>query len=89
MINVSVKQTAKHIIIVLRKPIVFSIHPEKKLPVNPPAANIITVKPRCCCASTAERLCTHVGAHEKMAHKPISIAPNITEPLNKLLLYSA
>ena len=33
--NTIIKQTAKHIIIVLRKPIAFAIHPETTLPAKP------------------------------------------------------
>ena len=81
------KQTAKHIIIVLRKPIAFTIQPEKKLPIIPPPARIIMVVPRSCCTSAdVEMLCTHVGAQENIAHKPISMAPNTTEPTNKFFL---
>src|SRR5689334_283031 len=81
------KHTAKHISIVLRRPIAFTIQPEKKLPTMPLPARTIIVKPRCCSTFVDfEMLCTHVGAHEKIAHKPISIAPKITEPVTKFFL---
>ena len=87
--NTITKQTAKHIIIVLRRPIAFTTHPEIILPVKPATANIIIVKPRSCCAFAASPviLCIHVGAHEKTAHRPISIAPNIREPVSRFFLY--
>ena len=80
--NTMIKQAVKHIIIVLRKPIALATHPEMMLPAKPETANIIIVNPRSCCATEASgvMLCTHVGAHENTAHKPISIAPNIIDP---------
>ena len=85
--KVIMKQSAKHMIMVLRKPMAFTIQPEKKLPTIPPPASIIMVAPRCCCTSAdVEILCTHVGAHEKIAHRPINMVPNTTEPINKFFL---
>ena len=78
--NVMMKQAAKHIIIVLRRPIALAIQPETMLPPKPEIANIIMVNPRrsFARASLPEILCIHVGAHGKRtAHKPISMAPNI------------
>ena len=88
--NVNRKQHAKHIIIVLRKPSALAIHPEEKLPANPPEAIIIMVTPRIFCASATEEIfCDHVGAQEKIAHRPISIAPNIIEPDKRFFLFDA
>src|SRR5688572_24479674 len=81
-----IKQAEKHMIIALRTPNPLDIHPEKNPPVNPPAPSNIMLKPRCCPPSASvNKLCTHVGSQEKIAHKPISIEPKMIAPLNKLL----
>src|SRR5665213_883858 len=86
--NVIMKQAAKHIIIVLRSPIALATQPDTTLPPKPEMANTIIVSPRrsFAFASFPVILCIHVGAHEKTAHKPISIAPNITEPETRFFL---
>ncbi len=87
-IAVIIKQAIKHIIIVLRIPILFTIHPETMLPTKPESAKIIIVIPRSSFALllSGVTLCTHVGAHEKIAHNPISIVPKITEPATRFCL---
>ena len=87
-IAVIIKQATKHIIIVLRIPIAFTIHPEIMLPTKPASAKIIIVMPRNSFALSASgvMLCTQVGAHEKIAHKPISIVPKTMEPLTRFFL---
>src|SRR5205085_5727430 len=42
-----------------------------------------------CCAvvSSGVMLCTHVGAHENTAQRPMSMEPKITEPCRRFLRY--
>ena len=54
--NVNKKQAAKHISMVLRKPIALAIHPEAKLPAKPPEAMIMIVSPRIFCALETEEI---------------------------------
>src|SRR5690242_15191582 len=79
---VIMKLTMKHNVIVLRMPIWFTIQPETMLPIKPENDNTIIVVPRNSLALfiSGVMLCTHVGAHENTAHKPISIAPKTIEP---------
>ena len=86
--NVMMKHAAKHMIIVLRRPMAFAIHPDTMLPPRPEMAKTIMVSPRrsFAFASSPVILCIQVGAQEKTAHKPISIAPNITEPEARFFL---
>src|SRR6476646_7089772 len=82
--NDKIEQTEKQSSIDRLAPIALVNHPDKKPPVNPPIPSIIILKPRRFCPSPTEiRFCIQVGIQEKIAHKPMSMAPKITEPLIK------
>ncbi len=75
-------------IIVLRRPMALAIHPDTTLPTRPQIARSIIANPPIPCAfsSLPAMLCTQVGVQEKIAHRPISIAPNINAPVTRFFL---
>src|SRR5436853_2924743 len=83
------KHAQKHNIIALRTPSAFATQPEKNPPASPPTPNNIMLRPRSPWPSASpSKLCTHVGTQLKIAHRPMSIEPKITEPLIKSFLCS-
>src|SRR5690606_7591023 len=69
-------------------PKLFEIHPEENPPMSPPTPNNIIAKPLSFCPSLCcNKLWTHVGNHEKTAHRPINIVPKITVPCRSSARY--
>src|SRR4028118_431441 len=81
------EQAAKQQIIALHRPNTLANQPDTNPPDNPPIPNNIMLNPRSFCASPAViKLCTHVGSHEKIAHKPINIVPKVIDPIKRSAL---
>src|SRR5215217_1802093 len=84
-----IEQTAKHRSIDLFRPAKLTSQPEKKPPASPPIPIHIMLKPRSFCASPGIRLWTQVGSQENIAHSPINMVPNISEPTKSSRRFSA
>lgn len=78
----------KQIIIDVRIPKALEIHPDENPPVSPPIPKSIIAIPLSSCPSVwCNKLWTQVGNHEKTAHRPINIDPNMTVPCKSSVRY--